>query len=420
MYFTPNSRMSSRIVIIGTGFAGLWSALSAKRLINLSDREDRIEVLVVAPEPSLILRPRLYEANAAGMTHHLGDLFESAGIKFREGKVETIDTEAHTVQVQSTSSTESATSISYDRLILAAGSSVRQPQGVFGLREFAFDIDGLDSATRLEEHLHALSSLPESPARNTIVVCGAGFTGIELAAELPKRLLGRITNPRIIMVESADQLGPGLGPGPRPVIAQALRELKVEVRTGTAVSSVDAGGLTLSPGERIEAKTTIWTAGVVATPLTQQIDGPKDSSSRLQVDQNLRTLSTPHVYATGDAASAFADDKGHHALMSCQHALQLGRVSGYNAAAELLGEPLVGYTQPVYACCLDLGPCGAVIGRGWEREVSVTGARAKKVKEYINRKLIYPPDDASEALDLANPAVSDSDGLLEQILETVA
>lgn len=409
--------MSRRIVIIGTGFAGLWSALSAKRLINLLNQEDSVEVLVIAPEPCLVLRPRLYEANAAAMTHHLGELFDSTGIKFFQGKVETIDTNAHTVHIQSTENIESTSSIGYDRLILAAGSSVRQPQGVTGLREFAFDVDALDSATRLEEHLNGLSSLPESSARDTIVVCGAGFTGIELAAELPKRLLGHIANPRIILIESADEVGPGLGPGPRPVITQAMNELEVDVRTGTAVSSVDAEGLTLSSGERIQAKTIIWTAGVVATPLTQQIDGPQDSFCRLHVDQYLRTVSTEHVYATGDAAYALADDKGHHALMSCQHALQLGRVSGHNAAAELLGEPLVEYSQAAYACCLDLGPCGAVIGRGWEREVSLTGNRAKKVKEYINRKLIYPPDDGLEALSLANPVGLDSIELLDHILE---
>lgn len=409
--------MSRRIVIIGTGFAGLWSALSAKRLIKLQNQVDGVEVLVIAPEPCLVLRPRLYEANAAAMTHHLGELFDSTGIRFLKGKVETIDAKEHTVHVRSTENVESTSSISYDRLILAAGSTVKQPQSIAGLREFAFDIDALDSATRLEEHLNGLSSLPESPARDTIVVCGAGFTGIELAAELPKRLVGHIANPRIIMVESADEIGPGLGPGPRPVITQAMKELKVDVRTGTAVSSVDAEGLTLSSGERIEAKTIIWTAGVVATPLTQQIDGPQDPFSRLHVDQYLRTVSTEHVYATGDAAHALADDKGHHALMSCQHALQLGRVSGHNAAAELLGEPLVEYSQPAYACCLDLGPCGAVIGRGWEREVSLTGNRAKKVKEYINRKLIYPPDDGLEALSLANPVGLDSIELLDHILE---
>lgn len=409
--------MSRRIVIIGTGFAGLWSALSAKRLINLNIQEDSVEVIVIAPEPCLVLRPRLYEANAAAMTHHLGELFDSTGIQFFKGKVETIDTKEHTVHVRSTANVRSTSSIIYDRLILAAGSTVKQPQSIAGLREFAFDIDALNSATRLEEHLNGLSSVPESPARDTIVVCGAGFTGIELAAELPKRLLGHITNPRIILVESADEVGPGLGPGPRPVIAQAMNALKVDVRTGTAVSSVDAEGLTLSSGECIQAKTIIWTAGVVATPLTQQIDGPQDSFCRLHVDQYLRTVSTEHVYATGDAAYALADDKGHHALMSCQHALQLGRVSGHNAAAELLGEPLVGYSQAAYACCLDLGPCGAVIGRGWEREVSLTGNRAKKVKEYINRKLIYPPDDGLEALSLANPVGLDSIELLDHILE---
>lgn len=413
--------MSKQIVIIGAGFAGLWSALSAKRLIKLRNEEDRVKVLVIAPEPFLVVRPRLYEAKAAGMRHPLGELFDSAGIDFFQGKVETIDTKAHTVLAQPTSSSESSMSISCDRLILAAGSSVKRPRSVAGLREFAFDIDAIDSATRLEEHIKGLSSLPESPARNTIVVCGAGFTGIELAAELPKRLLDLISNPRVILIESTDQLGPGLGPGPRPVIAQAMKELGVEVKTRAAVSSVGAEGLTLTSGEHIETMTTIWTAGVVATPLTQQIEGPKDSFSRLHVDQHLRTLSDEHVYATGDAARALADGDGHHALMSCQHALQLGRVSGHNAAADLLGEPMVEYSQPVYGCCLDLGPYGAVIGQGWERKVRATGQSAKKVKEYINRKLIYPPDDVSQALELADPVGPDADELplLERILEAV-
>ncbi|POS70038.1 hypothetical protein DHEL01_v211567 [Diaporthe helianthi] len=374
--------MSKQIVIIGAGFAGLWSALSAKRLLKLRGEEDVVKVLVVAPEPYL----------------------------------------AHTIHVQPASSPESTTAIGYDRLILAAGSLVKQPQSVAGLREFVFDVDAVDSASRLEDHLDGLGSLPESLARNTVAVCGAGFTGIELAAELPQRLLGHIPNPRIILIEGADEIGPELGPGPRPAITQAMKELGVQVKTGAAVSCVSVSGITLTSGEHIEAITVVWTGGVVATPLTQQIDGLKDSSSRLHVDQYLRTPSTEHVYATGDAARALADQEGHYALMSCQHALQLGRVSGHNAAAELLGEPILKYSQETYACCLDLGKWGAVIGRGWEREVGVTGQRAKRVKEYINRKLIYPPSDGSEALNLADPVGPDADGLplLEHILEVVA
>lgn len=178
--------MSSKVIIIGTGFAGVWSALAAKRLINLTSKNADIEVLVISPEPSLVIRPRLYEANASSMAHSLTPLFESTGIKFIQGTVKTITTETRTVTIQSAPGLES--SIGYDRLILAAGSSVVRPRDITGIEQHAFDTDSLHSATKLEAHIKSLSSLPATPARDTVVVCGAGFTGIELATELPKRL----------------------------------------------------------------------------------------------------------------------------------------------------------------------------------------------------------------------------------------
>ncbi|KAJ5127823.1 hypothetical protein N7448_008602 [Penicillium atrosanguineum] len=408
--------MSSKIVIIGTGFAGVWSALSAKRLINLTSKDADIEVLVISPEPSLVIRPRLYEANASTMVHSLAPLFENTGIKFIQGAVNTITAETRTVTVQSASGLES--SISYDRLILAAGSSVVRPRSIIGIEQHAFDIDSLQSATKLEDHLQNLISLPATPARDTVVVCGAGFTGIELATELPKRL-ARIPDYRVVLVENAEQVGPELGPGPRPVITQALKDLGIEIKLGSAVAAVDADGVTLASGEQIDSKTAIWTAGVRATPLTQQIDGPRDGLCRLKVDQHLRVPSAGEVFATGDAAAALADTKGHYALMSCQHALQLGRVSGHNAAADLLGEPLIEYAQAAYNCCLDLGSYGAVISGGWERNIKLTGDSAKRVKCFINQKLIYPPGDTQEALAAANPIGPDSDQLFEQMLQVV-
>lgn len=130
--------------------------------------------------------------------------------------------------------------------------------------------------------------------------------------------------------------------------------------------------------------TVVWTAGVRATPLTQHILAQKDELSRLYVDQDLRIPSSKHIFATGDAAHVFTDSKGNCALMSCQHAMLLGRVSGNNAAADLLGEPAIPYSQVSYICCLDLANSGAVVRRGWEREVQVTGAMAKRVKTFIN------------------------------------
>ncbi|KAH8433737.1 NAD(P)/FAD-dependent oxidoreductase [Aspergillus melleus] len=405
--------MQTRIVIAGAGFAGVWSALSAKRLIGLQGKEDDIEVVVVAPEPTLVLRPRLYEANASGMTHPLGALFNDAGINFIRGTVESIHTEEQTVNVRHVSGP--ASTIKYDRLILAAGSTVSRPSKVAGVQEHTFDIDALDSATKLESHLHSLASLAASPGRDTIVVCGGGFTGIEIATELPKRF----PNAHIVLVENGTEIASGFAPSSRAIIKKALQDLKVDVKLGSAVTSIDSEGILLASGERIETKTPIWTAGVRASPLTQQISGAKDGLSRLHVNQNLRVLTDPHVFATGDAACAVADTNGHHALMSCQHALVLGRFAGHNAAADLLGEPMMPYSQAAYICCLDLGGSGAVIAQGWEKELKLQGDVAKGVKTLINQQLIYPPQNVEEAMAAADPIGPDSDQLLEQLIQVV-
>ncbi|KAF3805826.1 NADH dehydrogenase-like protein [Colletotrichum gloeosporioides] len=352
--------MSTSVVIIGAGFAGVWSALSATRLINLKNKTHEIKVIVISPEPALVIRPRLYESNAANMIHPLTTLFQSAGVDFVQGTAESMDSIRQRVQVH-TPTGESIT-VNYRRLIIATGSRLNKPRSVTGLDQHAFDIDTLDAAAGLERHLESLASYQQSAARDTIVVCGAGFTGIELATELPKRL-GHIDKTRIVLVDGAQEVGPELGPGPRPIIQQALEELHIEVKLGSAVSTVDGEGVILASGERIETNTVIWTAGMRASPLVQQIAGPRDSLGRLHVDTYLQTSTNKDIFATGDAAYAITDSSGHHALMSCQHALQLGRVSGHNAAAALLGEPMMEYSQAAYNCCLDLGSWGQSLAR---------------------------------------------------------
>ncbi|KAK2771034.1 FAD-dependent pyridine nucleotide-disulfide oxidoreductase [Colletotrichum kahawae] len=409
--------MSTSVVIIGAGFAGVWSALSATHIISLKNKSKEVNVVVIAPEPTLVIRPRLYESNAADMSHPLTTLFQSVDIHFVQGTAESIDGIQQNVQVH-TPTGEDIT-VNYSRLIIATGSRLNKPQSIDGLEQHAFDIDTLNAAARLERHLESLASSQQSAARDTVVICGAGFTGIELATELPKRL-GHIDNPRIVLVESAKEVGPELGPGPRPIIQQALEELHIEVKLGSAVSAVDTEGVILASGERIATNTVVWTAGMRATPLAQQTEGSRDSLGRLHVDRYLQTSTNKNIFATGDASYAIADSSGHHALMSCQHALQLGRVSGHNAAAALLGEPMIAYSQAAYNCCLDLGAWGAVIGEGWERKVKMYGDLAKRIKTYINQTLIYPPVDAKEALAMASPLGQDSDELFKTMLEIVS
>jgi NADH:ubiquinone reductase (H+-translocating) len=382
--------MSQRILIIGAGFAGMWSALSAARLIDAAKRND-VEVTLIAPEPHLHVRPRLYEEGPENMKAPLQDIFDVVGVKFVQGTVERIDADRR--EVVAVTADGHASTIDYDRLVLATGSRLFRPE-IPGLAEHAFSVDQIDEAAELEAHIAGLAQRPDTPARNTVVVAGGGFTGIETAAEMPARLrsaLGSQAEVNVIVVERNEAIGPDLGPGPRPVIEQALSELGVSWRLGAGVTSVDAGGITMADGQRIEASTVIWTAGARASALTAQIPARRDDAGRLYVDRNLAVEGVPGVYATGDVARAATDDEGNYTMMSCQHAMGLGRSAGHNVAADLLGLEMIPYSQPKYVTCLDLGPWGAVYTEGWEREVKLTGKEAKALKHSINTEWIYPP-----------------------------
>lgn len=395
--------MSKRILVIGAGFAGMWSALSAARLLDQQGRTD-VEITLVAPDAHLHVRPRLYEEGPARFRAPLKDIFDAAGVKFVQGTVERIDVERRSVDIAGAS--HEAFTLSYDRLVLATGSKLFRP-AIAGLAEHTFSVDQTDEAVELEAHIRALAQQPDTTARNTVVVAGGGFTGIETAAEMPARLraaLGEHTEVKVVIVERDEAIGPDLGAGPRPVIEEALRELGVACKLGAGVTSVDAGGVTMADGERIESSTVIWTAGLRASALTGQIPGRHDATGRLFVDRHLAVEGVPGVYATGDVAYAATDDAGNYTMMSCQHAMNLGRSAGHNVAADLLELPQIPYSQPKYVTCLDLGPWGAVYTEGWEREVKLKGREAKQLKHRINSEWIYPPRaERAEAFAAADP-----------------
>ena len=283
--------------------------------------------------------------------------------------------------------------LSYDRLVVATGRRLVRPN-IPGLAEHGFSVDTLHDAIALDRHLQHLVSWPASDMRDTVVVAGGGFTGIEAATEMPARLrenLGRDARPRVIIVERNKAIAPDMGEAARPIIADALKQIGVETRLGVGVASIDQSGVTLSDGERIATGTVIWAAGMRAAPITAQIPAERDNFGRLLVDRDLRVPGVAGVFATGDAARAACDDAGNYALMSCQHATRMGAFAGNNAAAELLGVPTRRYHQKAYVTCLDLGEAGALFTRGWERKVEMVGEEAKKTKREINTIWIYPP-----------------------------
>jgi NADH dehydrogenase len=354
-----------KIVIIGSGFAGMYSALSSARLRDIQGVSPKqLEIVLLAPEPTLVVRPRLYEPKPETLTAPLLDLFAAIDVTYVKGNAETIDTDSR--KVTYTDAQDESQTLAYDRLVVATGSRGFRPN-IPGLAEHGFSIDQLADALALDRHLQGLASAPVSNARNTVVVAGGGFTGIEVGTEMPARLrtiFGSDIATRVIIVDRGAVIAPAMGEEARPVVEEALRQLAVETRLGAAVASLDGHSVTLTSGERIETSTVIWAGGMRAAPLTSQIAGERDSFGRLLVDPSLRVSAVPGVFATGDAARAACDDAGHYALMSCQHAIRMGAFAGHNAAAELLGSTTKTYHQKAYVTCLDLGEAGALFTRG--------------------------------------------------------
>jgi NADH:ubiquinone reductase (H+-translocating) len=393
-----------RLVIIGAGFAGMYSALSAARLRDIRGASpEELEIALVAPEPTLVVRPRLYEPKPETLTAPLQDVLKAIDVVYVQGSAETIDTKSRTIEMIAKGT---RMSLSYDRLVVATGSRLFRPN-IPGLAEHGFSVDQLDDAIALDRHLHSLADRTAKNGRDTVVVAGGGFTGIEAATEMPARfreILGKEVKPRVIIVDRNSTIAPDMGEGPRPIIEEAMRKLAVETRLGAGVAELDKSGVTLSNGERIECATVIWAAGMRAAPLTTQIPAERDNFGRLLVGRDLRVLSVPGVFATGDAARAACDDVGNYALMSCQHATRMGAFAGNNAAADLLGVPTRPYHQKAYVTCLDLGEAGALFTRGWERKVEMVGDLAKKTKQEINTVWIYPPKaERAAALASADP-----------------
>lgn len=389
--------MSQHIVVVGGGFAGMWAALAAAR--EATGTAGRIAITVISLDEYLTLRPRLYEREPARLREPLRPILDAVGVCLRIGTVRDIDAPGRRIAMEGPNGT--AEWIAYDRLILAAGSRM-VPPAIPGLAEHAWSVDTYAAALALDGHLRDIVATPEVPGHDTVVIVGGGFTGIELACEMRARLSAHggdtaAARARIVLVERADAVGPDLGANPRPHIETALAEAGVELHLNVQVTEIAADSATLSTGERVATATTIVTTGLRANPLTAALAVECDALGRLPVDDYLRVQGVERVYACGDVAHAHVD-QDNLALMSCQHAMPMGRVAGHNAARDLLSRPLHPYRQPRYVTCLDLGAAGAVLTAGWQREVRSTGPEAKKFKRQINNEIIYPPKGGREAL----------------------
>jgi NADH dehydrogenase len=400
-----------QVVVLGGGFAGLWSAVgAARKLDELGVGADAVQVTLVNAGAYHCIRVRNYERDLRPVRVALDQVLGPIGVGRVDGHVTAIDPAQRTVAVQTAAG---ARRLPYDRLVLATGSQLVRP-ALPGLAEHAFSVDTYAEAMRLQAHLEALAQRPAAPGRWTALVVGAGLTGIEIGCELPGRLR-EIVAPqaaaapeeiRVILADHAGHVGSDMGASARPVIDEALASLGIETRLAVRVEAVEPGDVTLAGGEHLATYTTIWTAGMRASPLTAQLPVERDRFGRLPVDSYMKVKGLDGVFAAGDVAWAMLDDT-HPSVMSCQHGRPMGRFAGHNVICDLLGEAPLPLRIDWYVTILDLGPWGAIYTEGWERTVTAQGAVAKAVKREINGHRIYPPQsgDRREILAAAAPVV---------------
>jgi NADH dehydrogenase len=401
-----------RILVLGAGFAGLWSAVAAaRRLDELGAGPDEVEVLVVNRTAWHSIRVRNYEADLDATLVPLADVLDPIGVKHIVAEV----TDIYAPERKVACTVDGASQfLAYDRLVFALGSCLAEP-AIPGLETHAFNVDTFEAATRLNDHIGSLPSRPISTSQYNVLVVGGGLTGIEVATEMFSKLRAAIahapasglaTPPRVILADHQAWIGSDMGESARTVIAEALQSLGVETRPGISVASIDARGATLATGALIPAATVIWCAGMQADPLTARFPVARDRLGRLPIDANLKIKGMPVEFAAGDVAWLPIDGT-HASVMSCQHARPMGRFAGYNVVGDLLSQPMLPLNIDWYVTCLDLGPWGAVYTQGWDRQVAAKGAAAKRTKEIINRQRIYPPRSRNrrEILDAAAPVV---------------
>jgi NADH dehydrogenase len=400
-----------KILVLGGGFAGLWSAIGAARVLDkLGLGSEDVAITLVNSDPYHCIRVRNYEADLSPVRVPLDDVLGPVGVQRVEGQVTGIDLPNQQVQVAGAAG---LTSLEYDRLVLALGSQLNRPN-IPGLAKYGFDVDTYAGAVRLNTHLQSLPAQreSESPGLYSVVIVGAGLTGIETATEMPGRLravlaAAQLKRPfHVILVDRNPWIGSDMGNSARPVIEQALGYLGIETRTGVSIASIDGSGVKLESGTVIPAATVVWCAGIEANPLTRQFPIERDRFGRLPVDEFMKVKGVANVFSAGDVASAMMDDT-HTSVMSCQHGRPMGRFAGHNVVCDLLKRPMLPLRIEWYVTILDLGPWGAIYTQGWERAVASVGAVAKRTKQTINCQRIYPPltRNRREILDAAEPVV---------------
>ena len=340
-WFMPKD--TRKIVIIGGGFGGLFTAL---------DLNGAGEVTLINEEDHFLFRPMLYEylSGEVEAWHIAPDCQELLDdhVRFIRDTVTHIDVNSQTVSLATRKE-----SLSYDVLVFSPG-AVTSYAGVEGAEKFALPFRTLNDANHLRRRMtEALDRIqPDAAPQDTrsaltFAVVGGGASGVELSTKMADLLRDAVKRralrgePRVVIVEMADRLVPGMGEEIRKFVEAALDEYRVEVHTETRVVRVTENSLTLEHNQKqteLQTAGVVWVAGVRPNPLIESLEVERDQRGLVAVEPTLQVRGRPNIFALGDVA--FYADVVPTLAGTAQLALQESHLCAQNIRAFIEGGEL--------------------------------------------------------------------------------
>lgn len=363
-------RTRQRVVILGAGFGGLFTALHLSRRLQ---GDPTVDITLIDQHNYHLFTPMLTMV-AGGLVEPrhvcfpVRSLLRRQRFRFRQAEVTGLDLENRLVHT-------TVGTIPFDYLVLALGSVVN----FFGVPEaeryslpFKEVGDAVSVRNRVIDALEQATAEPDPDRRRellTFIICGGGPTGVELAAALHDfihhSLIGlypdlSFDEVRIVLVEAQARLVPTLDPRLAAAATAVLRRKRVEIRTETSVARVSPEGIETHTGERLRGRTVIWCAGIRAHPLVAGLPVPHGRGGTVVVDEFLELVEHPGVYAIGDCAQYTDPTTGRPLPPDAKVAIQQAEAVARILADRLAGREPVPFTYRYLGDMLSLGERDAV------------------------------------------------------------
>lgn len=362
---------TTRILIVGGGYVGMYTAYRLQRKLRRDLKHGRIEITVVAPESYMTYQPFLPEAAAGDLEprHVVVPLRRLLNhCKILNGQVVGAEHAERKARVRI--DREETVELHYDILVMAAG-SISRTLPIPGLAECGIGFKTVEEAIYLRNHVLGRLDLAASTRSQemrrrclTFVFVGGGFAGVEALGELEDMARDALRDfPELspsdmhwYLVEASDHILPEVGADMGRYTVEALRARGIDVRLETLLKSAEGGHIVLSDGDSFDADTLVWTAGVKPHPMLRSTDLPLDEKGRVKATAELTVEGVEQAYTAGDnAAVPDLTKPGEFCAPNAQHAVRQAKRLADNLVADLRGKPRRPYKHAYAGSVASLG-----------------------------------------------------------------